>query len=209
MRCSAYSKCRDAFTLTELLILVAVLAILTAVLLPALSRPHHCYHPACANNLKQIGLAFKMWALDNGERFPMSVSTNDGGTMELCSGTNVAVHFAVMSNELSTPKLLVCPEDKERTWATNFHSNLNNSKLSYFVGLNSEPANLSLWLSGDRNLTSNCHPTNGILALRPGDKAIWTRELHNAKGNILLVDGSVQMVSNINFHAVPKGTEMN
>src|SRR5690242_2899019 len=206
MRSSAYSKGRDAFTLTELFILVVGLAIFTAILLPALHTPHICCFPSCTNNLKQIGLAFRIWALDNGDRFPMSVSTNDGGTMELCSGTNASVHFAVMPNELSTPKVLVCPEDKNRQWATNFNSDLNNSKISYFVGLETGPTNLSLWLSGDRNLTNCLRLGNSLVVVRPGDTPAWSRELHGRRGNILLADGSVQIISNATWRTFLQGT---
>jgi hypothetical protein len=75
----------------------------------------------CVNNLKQIGLAFKTWALDNNGQFPWNVTTNEGGTMELCArapdgfDTNAPFHFTVMSNELSTPLVLVCPQDLSRT----------------------------------------------------------------------------------------------
>src|ERR1700690_2770460 len=66
-------------------------------------RAHHMY---CVNNLKQIGLSFRTWALDNDGKFPFNVSTNAGGTMEFCAtgadgfDSNAAVHFQVMSNEL-------------------------------------------------------------------------------------------------------------
>jgi len=37
----------------------------------------------CINNLKQVGLSFRQWALDHGDQYPFNVSTNAGGTMEL------------------------------------------------------------------------------------------------------------------------------
>src|SRR5262249_21310250 len=150
----------------------------------------------CSNNLKQIGLAFNIWALDNGDQFPMAVSTNEGGTKELCSGRNAFAHFAVMSNELSTPAVLVCPNDTNRHRPTNFTSDLNNSKVSYFVGFDATSTNATMLLSGDRNLTNSCRQTNGILMVRPGDTPGWTHKLHNVQGNFLFADGSVQQVSN-------------
>jgi hypothetical protein len=36
----------------------------------------------CANNLKQIGLSFRQFATDQQDRFPMSLSTNEGGASE-------------------------------------------------------------------------------------------------------------------------------
>ena len=55
---------------------------------------------ACVNNLKQIGLAARIYANDQGDVFPAS--------------------FVAMSNVLSTPKLLICPGDKARVAAKNW-----------------------------------------------------------------------------------------
>src|SRR2546430_1673595 len=98
----------DAFTVVDLLIVMTVVAILVAILLPALARPRvtNC-RLNCVNNLKQIGLAFKLFAGDNGG-YPMRVSVTKGGTMELVNNGAAFVHFLAMSNELSTPKVLFC-----------------------------------------------------------------------------------------------------
>lgn len=92
----------------------------------------------CITQLKQIGLAFRMWALDNGDHYPFNVSTRSGGTMELCAPgkdgfeERAAVHFQVMSNELASPKILVCPADTSRHPAADFR-NLQTANVSYFV----------------------------------------------------------------------------
>jgi hypothetical protein len=92
----------------------------------------------CTNNLKQIGLAFRTWAIDNDGQFPFNVSTNAGGTMEYCArgadgfDTNAALHFQVMSNELSTPRILVCPKDSSRRHAAGFPS-LQASNVTYLM----------------------------------------------------------------------------
>jgi hypothetical protein len=92
----------------------------------------------CVNNLKQIGLAFRTWAIDNDGHFPFNVSTNAGGTLELCTrgsdgfDANAAAHFRVMSNELSTASILVCPGDSSKRPEGNFNK-LQRVNVSYLV----------------------------------------------------------------------------
>ena len=183
----------EAFTVIELLIVIACLGVLSALFLPALQRrSNRTSRINCTCNLKQIGLAFRTWALDNGGKYPMQVSITNGGSMEKVETWIASVHFQVMSNELSTPKVLLCPADAGRTNADSFQT-FNNSHLSYFVGAEAEDTNPRGLLSGDDNLLiGGVAVKSGLLELGTNQSVGWSSTRHVLQGNVALADGSVQ-----------------
>ena len=190
-RCSKYQN--RALTLMELLVVIAVVAILVAMLLPALSSNRQkAMKIQCVTNLKQIGLAQVVWTGDNFGKLPFELSMSNGIAMELTGGTNAWRCFQVMSNELSTPYVLVCPADEEhRPPAQNFSTQLSGH-ISYFIGLQNDH-NPQAMFSGDDNFEIGGMAVEPSLLELPTNALVsWSASRHNHTGNLLLGDGSIQ-----------------
>jgi prepilin-type processing-associated H-X9-DG protein len=194
MKLQATTCGRKGFTRIELLVVICVLAALVVVLLPALQSHHDGrQHIYCINNLKQIGLASRIWEGDNGDKYLMQLAVTNDAMIKLISGGNAYVIWQTMSNLLGTPKNLFCPADKQRTAAVSFSENFSDANISYFLSLDAADAYPQMIISGDDNLAVNgVRVRPGILNLSTNASVGWTKERHGGAGNIALSDGSVQ-----------------
>jgi prepilin-type processing-associated H-X9-DG protein len=203
-------RATKAYSLIDLLVGLAFLMVLGAIILPSLARPHACrYRINCTNNLKQTGLSFKQWALDNQDRYPAQVPVTNGGTMEFVGSGVAWVHFMVMSNELNTPQVVFCPEEKNpnRKCATSFAATAppgsgivpftSDTNTSYFVGVDATDVFPGMWLAGDANFKIGKVPLGpGLISLHTNTPIAWNDARHEGKGNLCFADGSVQQLAN-------------
>lgn len=128
MKTMAPASYRRAFTLVELLVVVAIIAVLAALLLPTLaSAKERARRAACMSNLRQIGLAIQSYAYDYGGRIPYGPKApafsnpsdfypSTGcptSLISLQSGDPVGLGLLLSSYLSSQPKVLFCPSSDQ------------------------------------------------------------------------------------------------
>jgi competence protein ComGC len=202
-----------AFTRAELLTVLAGLALLALVVLPALANNRaRSARVICANNLRQIGAAMQLWGNDHNDQLPYALFPQEGGTRLHPLAPNAWFHFSWISNELVSPRLLHCPSDDGRP-ATDFsgspdggylNPNFANRSTRYFL---SHSLGQIVWpttfISGDRNVGGGRIGGDSVfgtsLGLLASGLAWWSNGLHGAEGNILRSDGAVFQFSDDGF----------
>jgi type II secretory pathway pseudopilin PulG len=208
-----------AFTLVELLLVILVILIVLSLFPVSFGNGRvHAQRITCVNNLKQIGLAYRVWPSDQASLWPAQQSAALGGWKDILTNADqgflVWTNYALMANELGmNPKIIVCPADERKPADTfsNLHSDLN---VSYFVGASANDEEPTSLLGGDRNLAPGAvskddygySPASGQgndVAIQTNTQAspvCWSLKIHShgkttGAGNILLGDGSVQQVT--------------
>jgi prepilin-type N-terminal cleavage/methylation domain-containing protein/prepilin-type processing-associated H-X9-DG protein len=199
-----------AFTLVEMLVVIAIIGILAALLLPVLSRSQmRAKRIVCVNGLGQMGIAFHVFMHDHAGKFPMQVPMSDGGSQEFVQN-GYAVggdfyfsfrHFQVLSNEIVASRILICPADLRRP-AANFDA-LKNDNVSYFIGVDADYNQPDSILAGDRNIANASWQIPTIVHGGTGNSLRWTKELHEFKGDVLFTDGHVEEWNNSRLAASP------
>jgi prepilin-type N-terminal cleavage/methylation domain-containing protein/prepilin-type processing-associated H-X9-DG protein len=191
------------FSLLELLLAVAVIAVLAGLLLPALSRARSRVHgTACLSNLRQWGVATILWASENQDYLPQDGtpngrSVNEGWYIDLPRALGMPPYSELpwRTNPRVDPgrTLWICPANSRRSNSNNlFHyclnQHVNGSGSGNQVRLGSLPSpGQTVWLFD-----------NGRLAAVAGPNNVHTN-LHQRGAQFLFLDGHVQRFPNVDY----------
>lgn len=199
-----------AFTRLELVVVLAVLALLGSLALPLLAGTRaNSDRAGCFNNLRLVGRAVALWGDDRDNLPPWITLVSRGGTRP-DSGFktgNAWFEFTTLSNELTTPRLLACPADYGVRVATEFSTQVSRGYMatdmrslatSYTINMDNLSRDPLMAVAGDRNVrtegTTTC--AQGVnnadrINLSSFNPVLWTNAVHGLQGHVVRTDGSV------------------
>jgi prepilin-type N-terminal cleavage/methylation domain-containing protein len=211
-------KLGNAFTLVELLVVITIIAILAALLFPALgSAKNKAKRTVCANNLRQINLGLRMYSDEHSDAAPPSLQTSNSFPIDFAGYKKLMQSYVGLNGESSArDKLFACPADtfyydftqsNLNYVAESLHDQATNDYSSYWFNSGAETifGTNSPGLAG-RKLSSIKNPAKTVLVAempaffpwswhdpKPPAKNGWVF-FKDAKNMVSFVDGHVSYI---------------
>ena len=188
---------RNGYTIIELLVTLAICAILAAVLLPVFSRSRETRcGTSCPSQLKQIGLGFLQYAQDHDERLPPIALNATASETQQYGWADALQPYIKATQIYHCPAQNTFPEtgDAMQNGYTDYWFNANLSALK----MSKIAAPASAFFAGDGNDgrdVTNARYNHSALPLRWLDNPESPSRRHNDEANYLFADGHVKTYS--------------
>jgi prepilin-type N-terminal cleavage/methylation domain-containing protein/prepilin-type processing-associated H-X9-DG protein len=188
----------SAYTLTEVLVVCAIIGILASMLMPSVTRTiQNGRRARCAGGLRQVAIIMSAYAHDHFNHYPQSVPRADGGAQEdnaivPVSHGIMALHpgaFHVMADDFKTPQVLVCPVTK--FWLPRVRD-LGMTNISYALNLHAQHGESSVPLLSDSTLSTTWKELKEFPRHGTNIEFRFTFERHQGLGNVAYGDSHVE-----------------
>ena len=215
-RLKSVIKRQSGFTLMELLVVIAIIVILTVLLIPVLSRSKNsAQRLVCASNLKQVGVAAKMYVDEHESTFPNSQLPSgywrtNGIHLSCIYKSQVKIYLGLTGPSSPNDKVFACPADKFYNILTTnvyiprgMHEEMESDYSSYFYNtINLSPLRRGLGGIGGLKESDIAEPVKTVLICEAPAPVpySWHKpqaelEFNNARNQISFVDGHVDYIA--------------
>ncbi len=187
------------YTLVEVLTVCSIIAILAALAFPSMVQAvKNARRTKCANNLRQIGIAFASFAHDHNDRYPQQVPLAEGGSREqnleapVLNGQYILspLAFIAASSAFQSAQIMVCPSTK--MWVSSF-ADLRLTNLCYALNLQAEAGSSTSVLATDSHLLGDWQKLNQTTIDMGQSQVLFANSRHDNKGNVVFGDSHVEL----------------